>query len=202
MAVPNTRTAVGLDLSPHAIGTTKGANPVRIFQSGAPGADVSTCYTDGVDTMCFGMVGNVAYVNVAGVTAFSLTSTRLTVPNLTSSGDVTATTLFNLAGIETPITAGVGGTQANAVALSATKSVHNVTIVGSANDSVKLPAATGSGQTHFVMNSAAANSMQVFGTGSDTINDVVFSTGVAQAAGKGAWYVDIAAGKWYRSLGA
>lgn len=52
------------------------------------------------------------------------------------------------------------------------------------------------------MNSAAANSMQVFGSGTDTINDVVTATGVAQAAGKGAWYVDVAAGKWYRSLGA
>ena len=44
MAVPNTRAAVGVDASPHAIGTTKGANPIRVFQAGAPGADVSVCW--------------------------------------------------------------------------------------------------------------------------------------------------------------
>lgn len=196
MAVPNIRAAVAVDLSPHAIGTTKGANPIHVFQSGAPGADACVAYSDGVDTAYAGMVANVYYVNVGGVTAFSLTSTGATFPNITSSG------LLNLGGIEDSITAAAGGTQAGALALSTSKAVHRVTIVGSANDSVKLPLATGSGATHFIMNSAAANSLQVFGSGTDTINDVATATGVAQAAGKGAWYVDVAAGKWYRSLGA
>jgi hypothetical protein len=196
MAVADPRAAVGFDHSRAAIGATKGAFPVRIFQAGAVGADVCVAFTDGVDSAYVGMVNGVAYINVGGVTAWSASSAGASATNVTTTG------LLNLAGVENTITAGAGGTQANAVALSATKSVHRVTTVTSANDSVSLPAATGSGATHFVMNSAAANSLQVFGLGTDTINDVTAATGVAQAAGKGAWYVDIAAGKWYRSLGA
>lgn len=125
----------------------------------------------------------------------------VTPTTVTASGDVSVGALFKLAGIEDGLTAAAGGTQAAALALSATKSVHRVSTVATAADSVKLPAAT-AGQVHFVMNSAAANSMQVFGSGTDTINDVATATGVAQAAGKGALYVCVSAGKWYRALGA
>lgn len=106
------------------------------------------------------------------------------------------------AGIEDAITAHAGGTQAAALALSATKSVHNVTVVGSAADSVKLPAATGSGDIHWVKNSAAANSLQLYGAGTDTIDAVATATGVAVAAGKSRICVDTAAGLWQSILGA
>ncbi len=105
-------------------------------------------------------------------------------------------------GIETGITANAGGTQAAALALSATKSVHEVTTVGSAADSVALPAATGSGNVHWVKNSAATNSLQLFGAGTDTIDGVATATGVAVAAGKSRMLVDSAAGKWQSLLGA
>lgn len=107
-----------------------------------------------------------------------------------------------LTGVENTLTAAAGGTQAAAVALNASKAVHRVTVVGSGNDSVSLPAATGSGRLHLVINSAAANSMQVFGAGTDTINDVATATGVAIAAGKSAWFIDLAAGAWYMNLSA
>lgn len=106
------------------------------------------------------------------------------------------------AGVETGITAHAGGTQAAALALSATKSVHDVTTVGSAADSVKLPLATGSGNIHWVKNSAAANSLQLYGDGTDTIDGVATATGVAIAAGKSRVVVDIAAGLWVSLLGA
>lgn len=105
-------------------------------------------------------------------------------------------------GIETPIVAAAGGTQAGALALSATKSFHEVTTVASANDSVKLPLATGSGDIHYVKNSAAANSLQLFGAGTDTIDQVATATGVAIAAGKMRMLVDSASGKWQSLLGA
>ncbi len=121
---------------------------------------------------------------------------NITAPNLTASA------LLKLSGIETGITAGAGGTQGNAVALSATKSIHNITTVTSGNDSVKLPASTGGGTVHWVKNSAAANSAQLFGNSTDTIDGVAAATGVAVAAGKSRIVVDFAAGTWLSILGA
>lgn len=109
---------------------------------------------------------------------------------------------FGSAGVEDGLTAHAGGTQAAALALSATKSVHRVSTVGTAADSVKLPAATGSGDVHVVINDAAANSMQLFGSGTDTIDAVATATGVAVAAAKRRICVDYAAGKWISILGA
>jgi pyruvate/2-oxoacid:ferredoxin oxidoreductase alpha subunit len=101
--------------------------------------------------------------------------------------------------VETGITAAAGGTQAGARAL--TKTINHVTTVATAADSVKLPSSE-VGMVIHVVNGAAANSMQVFGAGTDTINDVATATGVAQAAGKSATYVCPVAGKWYRTLSA
>lgn len=107
---------------------------------------------------------------------------------------------FATAAIEDSLST-TGTTQSGATAMLSTRNVHRFTTVGSAGGAATLPAAV-VGAAHFVMNSAASNSMQVFGLGTDTINDVAAATGVAQAAGKGALYVCVSAGKWYRSLGA
>lgn len=104
--------------------------------------------------------------------------------------------------VATGITAAAGGTQAGALALDKTKSVHVVSTAASANDSVKLPLATGSGAHVFVKNSAAANSIQLFGSGTDTIDGVATATGVAIAAGKARLCVDSGAGTWVSLLGA
>jgi hypothetical protein len=111
--------------------------------------------------------------------------------------------VFALDNIETGITAHAGGTQAAAYAL--TKVVSVVNTVGTAADSVKLPAPTKVGQIAIVVNNAATNSMQVFGSGTDTINGVATATGVAQAAGKTAVYVAASTGTaaaWFRLLSA
>jgi hypothetical protein len=76
-----------------------------------------------------------------------------------------------------------------------------VATVGTAADSVKLPVSV-AGMVVQLVNDDAANSMQVFGSGTDTINDVATATGVAQAAGKAATYSCPVAGKWYRNLSA
>lgn len=115
------------------------------------------------------------------------------------SGDPNPT---QLGGAETGLTAAAGGTQAAALALAAAKTVHNIATVGSAADSVKLPLATGSGQMHWVKNSAAANSLQLYGSGTDTIDAVATATGVAVAAGKSRICYDMAAGLWVSLLGA
>lgn len=102
-------------------------------------------------------------------------------------------------------TAHAGGGQASATQLG--EGINVVTVVGSAADSVKLPAAT-AGDVVFVKNADAADSMTVFGFGTDTIDGVASATGNAQAAGKGKLYYaasgigDGVAGTWVSLLGA
>lgn len=123
---------------------------------------------------------------------------------LSASGTVDLTgAVFALDNIETGITAHASGGQGSAYAL--TKAVSVVATVGTAADSVKLPAPTRVGQIVIVVNGAAANSMQVFGAGTDTINGAVSATGVAQAAGKTGIYVAATTGTaaaWWRVLSA
>jgi hypothetical protein len=90
------------------------------------------------------------------------------------------------------LTAHAGGTQAAALQLAAT--INNVTVVGSANDSVKLPASAG-GLAVTIMNNGA-NSMQVFGAGTDTIDSVATATGVSQGVGTIVTYYCTVAGNW------
>lgn len=100
------------------------------------------------------------------------------------------------------VTAFAGGGQASATQLVG--NAGNVTVVATAADSVKLPAGI-AGRVFFLQNSDAADSMQVFGNGTDTINGVATATGVAQAAGKSAVYFCLTnqpAAKWFRVLSA
>lgn len=145
------------------------------------------------------VAGNVAVnTNKFNVTASSGNTT--VAGTLGVTGNLTGSAVLLMAGIETGLTAHAGGTQGAALALSASKSVHVVTTVGSANDSVVLPAATGSGAVHYVSNQAAANSMQLFGLASDTINAVASGTGVAVTTKKTAICVDYAAGVWFANI--
>lgn len=103
-----------------------------------------------------------------------------------------------IAEITLAVTATAGGGKATAKALTA--AINVVGTVATAADSVLLPAAL-PGLCLWVKN-AGANSMQVFGQGTDTINAVATGTGVAQAAGLSAMYVCAEAGKWDRLLSA
>ncbi len=99
------------------------------------------------------------------------------------------------------ITASTTNTQAGALALTST--FNNVTTVAVAANTVKLPLAV-AGLWVAIRNSAA-NSMQVYGDGTDTINAVATATGVAQAATTSALYfctTSAPAGKWFRVLSA
>ena len=123
---------------------------------------------------------------------------QLDEPTLTQPISIGST--LKLAGIENTITANAGGTQAAAFALDATKLVHNVTVVGTAADSVILPAATGSGTVHIIKNSDVAESLQLFAALTETIDDVASATGVAIAAGKTRQVIDVEAGNWISLL--
>lgn len=94
--------------------------------------------------------------------------------------------------VTTGITAHAGGGQTLATALGA--GMNNVTTVATIADSVKLPAST-AGDYVIVINSAA-NAMQVFGSGTDTINGVATATGISQAGKMIYVYYCAVAGNW------
>ena len=91
------------------------------------------------------------------------------------------------------LTAHSGGGQGSALALTA--GINKVTTVAAIADSVALPASA-AGLFVTVINDAAL-SLQVFGAGTDTINDVATATGVALPGKSSATYYCAAAGKWY-----
>lgn len=103
------------------------------------------------------------------------------------------------------VTAFAGGGQASATQLG--MGVNVVTVVVTAADSVKLPPAF-AGAIVFIKNADSADSVTVFGFGTDTIDAVASATGNAQAAGKGKFYIgtsgngDGVAGAWASLLGA
>ncbi|RKD35752.1 MULTISPECIES: right-handed parallel beta-helix repeat-containing protein [unclassified Rhizobium] len=96
----------------------------------------------------------------------------------------------------TGIAAYASGGQSNATLLMA--SLNVVSTASSVNASVKIvPCVPGRQQT---VANLAANSIQVFGSASDTINGAAIGTGIAQAAGKIATYFCTGAGNWSRLL--
>lgn len=110
---------------------------------------------------------------------------------------------FGPGSVVTGITARAGGGQASATLL--TGQTNSVDTVATAADSVKLPVPSFIGQEIRLLNNDSADSMQVFGSGTDTINGVATATGVAQAAGKFAIYQAMTIGtaaKWFRILSA
>lgn len=93
---------------------------------------------------------------------------------------------------QTGITAHAGGGQANATQITGTQA--QISTVGTAADSVKLPPAVAGMEITLVNNGGA--SMQVFGTSPDTINGVATGTGVAQAVTTPTIYYCFVAGNW------
>jgi len=105
--------------------------------------------------------------------------------SLTSSANTRRST-------DSGVTAHAGGGRANAYAI--TKDITEVATVGSAADSVVLPASV-AGMEMIVINDGA-NSMQVFANGTDTIDGTAGATGVAQAAAAKVQYTCYASGLW------
>lgn len=91
------------------------------------------------------------------------------------------------------IVAFAGGGQASATQLTAQTS--RIITVATAGDSVVLPAAA-AGLELLVMNHGV-NPMQVYGLGTDTIDDIAAATGVSQMSNSLVIYTSAGAGKWY-----
>lgn len=109
-----------------------------------------------------------------------------------SFNNVTLTGLLTESATDS-ITAFAGGGQASAVQLTA--EINRLTTVATAGDSAKLMAAV-PGLTIIVINHGA-NAAQLYGLGTDTIDDVASGTGVSQMAGSVCIYSCTIVGKWY-----
>lgn len=96
-------------------------------------------------------------------------------------------------GAQDTITAFATGGQTSATLLTLQQS--RVTTVATAGDSVKLPPSV-PGLELLVINHGA-NSMQVYGSGTDTIDDVATATGVSQMVNSLVIYTCTTAGAWY-----
>jgi hypothetical protein len=104
----------------------------------------------------------------------------------------------NAGNISTGLTASV--TQTLAGALQLTGDYNNVTVVGTAADAVKLPAAT-LGKQVWVTNSAASNAMGVFPqAATDIIDGGSAGAKVTVSAAKSALFTCLSAGVW-QSIG-
>lgn len=90
-----------------------------------------------------------------------------------------------------------GSTQGTALAI---KTMQNRFTTVAASTGCVLPAAV-AGMNIVIIN-AGANSLQVYGNGSDTINGTAGATGVSLAAGKTAEYFTTVAGAWHQLLSA
>lgn len=105
-------------------------------------------------------------------------------------------------GVQNNVVAFAGGGKTSATQITACS--VEVRTAATAADSVKLPPGQ-VGLEVFITNNGAS-SIQVFGSNSDTINNVATGTGVAQANGVSAIYkcLAVSAGsyKWYRVLSA
>ena len=143
-----------------------------------------------------------------GTLAFAVTitdttqSTSSTTGALIVSGGVGIAKNVNIGGFliesSSSITAGIVQTQAGATPV--TSQTSKVT-VGTAGDGIRLPAAT-AGLEITVYNSDPAKYMQVYGTGTDTINGAVSTVGVKQAPSSIDIYVCPIAGIWVAEIGA
>lgn len=91
------------------------------------------------------------------------------------------------------ITAHAGGGQALATALTA--ETNRITTVATTGDSVMLPPSK-AGLTIIVTNHGN-NPMQVYGQGTDTIDDVAYATGVQQMQNSEVIYCCFTPGAWY-----
>ena len=137
----------------------------------------------------------VAYTS--GTATYTLQLPVLTYYNQAMSGGGTAAIvddngqslggILNLAGngIETGVVALYGGGQAGSTQVSATKTISIVGTALLANDSVMLPTVGTNGVTagHIkIIYNSTANSVQVYGAGTDTIQAAATGTGVALAS--------------------
>jgi hypothetical protein len=114
---------------------------------------------------------------------------------LSSGGGLLLGDRFNgvLDSADDALTAHAGGGQGSALVLQSL--INRVATVATSGDSVALPPSI-PGLSVTLINSGA-NAMQVYGSGTDTINDVAFGTGISQLPNSLLIFECSVQGKWY-----
>lgn len=98
------------------------------------------------------------------------------------------------------VTAHSGGGKANAFPLK--YGLNRITVAAAAADSVLMPFATPGAVVFIIQDASSANSVTVFGQGTDTIDGVATATGNPMAAAKRAVFTCETAGAWQSFAGA
>ena len=129
---------------------------------------------------------------IVGLTSYAAGNEIANQLNNPVVGNLTLTGLLRESAVDT-VTAFAGGGQASAAPLTA--EMNRITVVATPGDSIRLPASQ-PGLTIFVINHGA-NPAQVYGAGTDTVNDVATATGVSQMQNSTVLYTCITAGAWY-----
>jgi hypothetical protein len=122
-----------------------------------------------------------------------VTATQTTLNALQLEAGMGYNGMFFSESFQDAITAFATGGQANATPL--TRQNNRITTVANPGDSVKLPPAL-PGLEVFAINHGA-NSAQVFGNGSDQINDVASNVGVSMMQNSCVLFLCMSAGLWY-----
>lgn len=125
-------------------------------------------------------------MSISDADAAAINLTRQTAGNFSTPG-------YILESAQDGIVAAPAGTQAGATQI--TTQTARVITVASVGNSVKLPPSL-PGMELIVIN-RGANPMQVFGFGTDTINDVATATGVPQMQLSSVVYTCASSGAWY-----
>ena len=157
-----------------------GANPVQVYGNGADAIDDQTS-TVGVSQM----QGSVAF--------YACTVAGTWYSEGIGTGYAGSFQTFSCVDALTA----TGSNQAGALLI---KTMMNRFTTVPASTGALLPVAV-AGMNITIIN-AGANSLQVYGNGSDTINGIAAATGVALASGKTAEYFTTVAGAWHQLLSA
>lgn len=158
-----------------------GANPMQVYGSGTDtidGVAAATGVSQMVNSMCI----------------YSCPSSGTWVTNGLGTGYSSG---WPTVSYVNGLTAHSGGGQASATPITAC--ITRFTTVGTAANSALLPASAG-GMQITVNNAAASNSMNIYGTGSDSINSAGSGVAYALAAGKTVQFSCAVAGQWHALL--
>ena len=176
-------------------------NAPNIFYYGSPNDTVATITGSGYFNLIYKDLNVGDWIQGNGTdSTFSVKVASITAGNVsvvsTLQGSIAPLSVsgnFLIQPAADALTAHAGGGQGSAYAL--TYPINRFTVVATAADSASLPPAL-AGMEVVVINDAI-NAMQVFGAGSDTINDIAAVTGVSQLGKSAVMYISSVNGKWY-----
>lgn len=166
---------------------------VTVVNNGANAAQIYGSGTDTINGIAFG-------TGVSQIPSSTVVYTCIVAGAWTTDGGIGAgyAGQYPTMSYKDGLTAHAGGGKASALALTAI--INRVSVAASPADSVLLPAAI-AGMSITIINDGVS-SIQVFGAGTDTVDSIVTTTGVAMAAAKRATFFCTTTGAWYSLAGA